>query len=127
MKTLASFEPSYILQFVPDQLKKKVKREFIINGEKYLVKINSKKLFVFKKSLICCSCGIVGDRILLQQVKDESPHFNLYSGSILMTQDHIIPLSKGGPDSLDNLQTMCFNCNSKKGNNLAFKYEAHCV
>ena len=29
--------------------------------------------------------------------------------------DHIIPESKGGPTTLDNLQTMCRSCNSSKG------------
>ena len=30
--------------------------------------------------------------------------------------DHIIPESKGGPTTFENLQAMCRPCNSKKGN-----------
>lgn len=30
--------------------------------------------------------------------------------------DHVTPESKGGPTSLDNLQTLCGRCNRKKGN-----------
>jgi 5-methylcytosine-specific restriction endonuclease McrA len=30
--------------------------------------------------------------------------------------DHIVPESKGGPTTLENLQTMCRPCNSWKGN-----------
>ena len=29
--------------------------------------------------------------------------------------DHILPLSRGGTDDLDNLQFLCRSCNSKKG------------
>ena len=46
----------------------------------------------------CCSCG------------RGSQH-----GSILHV-DHIVPRSKGGADTLDNLQTLCSECNAGKSN-----------
>ena len=35
-----------------------------------------------------------------------------------MTEDHIVPKSKGGADSDDNIQLLCSACNSKKGHRL---------
>jgi len=39
-----------------------------------------------------------------------------------LTIDHVVPLSKGGSDELDNLRLMCRKHNSEKGDMKLDKY-----
>lgn len=122
LETLAEFSPEEILPIVPRK-----KNIFKVGNKNFVIKTCSLRLQVFKRSLKCVSCDLIGIVFKLQKQinKDETPHFNLYATResengiecVLMTQDHIRPRSKGGKDQLDNLQTMCFECNFKKGSN----------
>lgn len=40
------------------------------------------------------------------------------ASAVKLEVDHIIPLSRGGSDTLDNLQTLCVPCNQGKSNSL---------
>ncbi|WP_442938034.1 HNH endonuclease [Nostoc sp.] len=35
-----------------------------------------------------------------------------------LTIDHLLPKSRGGSDSLENLRFSCFSCNNSRGNSL---------
>ena len=119
LETLAEFFPDEILPIIPRK-----KHRFCVGDREIAVKTCSLRLQVFKQNLCCVSCGVIGSifRLQKQPNRDEAPHLNLYglkNGKwILMTQDHIYPRSRGGKDRLDNLCTMCEECNMKKGDQI---------
>lgn len=86
--------------------------------------MSSLRYHVFKKSNVCCKCGLEGKYFIKERDSNvKRYHFNLYAidsdgNEVLMTKDHIIPKSKGGSDNLNNLQTMCTNCNFKKADSV---------
>lgn len=51
-------------------------------------------LFLYENKCLCC--GKCGD-------------------TVKITVDHVIPLIAGGKHSTDNVQPLCFSCNSRKG------------
>lgn len=76
----------------------------------------------FDRGVSCVVCGAKGSKLLLEispTATNATAHFNLYAesdrGLVLMTHDHIVPLSKKGKDTIDNTQTMCVACNQFKG------------
>jgi 5-methylcytosine-specific restriction endonuclease McrA len=52
-------------------------------------------------------------------LKDSYGNICVFCGSNeKLTKDHIIPLSKGGSDYIENIQPLCRSCNSKKYNHI---------
>lgn len=78
-----------------------------------------------KDGVVCHHCGCAGKYFAIERaVKDRSWHLNLYGvkgdKEVMMTSDHIRPLSGKGSDTLENRQTLCFDCNCEKADK--FKY-----
>jgi 5-methylcytosine-specific restriction endonuclease McrA len=56
----------------------------------------TKKNILLRDDHICQYCGVRGER--------------------LMTVDHVVPRSKGGPSTWENLVCACMRCNNRKNN-----------
>jgi 5-methylcytosine-specific restriction endonuclease McrA len=117
---LGLFSIESVLPFIT---KDNVKKEYVVNGETYQVRMNSQRYFVFQKSIKCAACGLEGTCFALEQHPDDkAPHFNLYAEEegalVLMTKDHIVPKSLGGLSEINNYNTFCMVCNNLKGNSL---------
>lgn len=100
----------------------------IMNLDDELVKLSGLRLMNFKvHGITCVTCGLVGSFFALEKSheRDKTWHLNLYAikndAEVLMTRDHILPLSLNGKNVLENLQTMCSPCNNKKGNGRSLK------
>ena len=62
------------------------------------------KLSLFKK---CPICKRKWDEIKIPKGK-----------KTVIAADHIVPISKGGKNTIDNIQPLCFSCNSRKGDKI---------
>lgn len=112
-----------------------------IHGHNVHVRTKTLKVFFENRhNPVCVACGREGNVFKLHMEKGSGvPTLSFYHKGkskkgnpkyILMTKDHIIPASRGGTDSKDNLQIMCSPCNSFKGNGLQdncgdMSYEVH--
>lgn len=95
---------------------------FQVGDQTYQANTESLRLSCFSRSTVCVACGLEGSRFFLcKNPSDSRPHLNLYAVEndemVLMTKDHIVPVSRGGTDTLSNLRTMCSPCNHGRGNN----------
>lgn len=80
---------------IKNQLNQLLVDRNVRNGIKHKTRYDVLKRDCFK----CCACGL-------------SPSFD---PSVVLMIDHIVPLTRGGKDSMENYQTLCQFCNAGKG------------
>ena len=74
---------------------------------------NKNKQHRFKVYTDCdFSCVYCGKKFIPHEFWDKKEA--LHDGVMFLELDHIIPLSKGGTDNIENKQALCGKCNNKK-------------
>lgn len=112
--------PTYTFQYISAWWNSSLKSDIILNIE------NLNKFIVYLDSLIKFKKSVEWQRALMtsklrEQIKIRDNYICQKCGlsakkenNLLLEIDHIIPLSKGGITSEDNLQTLCRKCNRSK-------------
>jgi 5-methylcytosine-specific restriction endonuclease McrA len=76
---------------------------------------NRNKIHRFKVYTDCnFSCVYCG--LKFEVPKDWDRISGIHNGEIWLEIDHVIPISKGGADTIENKQALCQKCNNKKSN-----------
>lgn len=85
-----------------DYLSSLLEFEKSIKGQRALMTTKLREKIKARDNYSCKKCGL--------SINDEP--------NLLLEIDHIIPLSRGGITSEDNLQTLCWKCNRSKGSKI---------
>ncbi len=116
-----AYFPKYVFQYISSGGNASTHCDVVMNIE------NLNKFILFLSEKIKLNKSVAGQRALmtskLRQHIKERDHFTCKQCGISIEQephllleiDHIIPLSKGGLTTEDNLQTLCWRCNRSKG------------
>ena len=95
-------------------------RQYRNNQIREWKKLNKKKVsFYSAKRRIRKVCGggfhTIGEwELLKKQYNFTCPSCKKIEPKIKLTEDHIIPVSKGGSDNIENIQPLCSMCNCRK-------------
>lgn len=94
--------------------KHKVKTAAVKRGARFAESVLPKEIFA-RDGWCCTNCGCVTLESLIGTNSPNEP-----------TLDHMIPVSRGGPHTRDNLQTLCRDCNVLKGTMTQCEFSLWC-
>ncbi|MBQ8379126.1 MAG: HNH endonuclease [Oscillospiraceae bacterium] len=101
MKCEIIFDLRNLEKFI-SYLSEKVKFKNSVAGQRALMTSQLREYIKKRDNYTCKYCGVS---------TQNEPH-------LLLEIDHIIPLSKNGLTTEDNLQTLCWKCNRTKGSKI---------
>ncbi len=116
--------PKYIFQYVSAGGNASTRNEVILDVK------NLNKFIIYLSEKIAFRKSVAGQRALMtselrKKILIKYDYTCKYCGNslkkepnLLLEVDHIIPVSKGGLTTEDNLQVLCWKCNRKKGNKI---------
>ena len=100
----------------PEDYKEMRRRERVKNKER----INhANRMYYLRKSGAEGSFTIGEWELLKKQYGFTCPLCKRTEPNIKLTKDHIIPLSKGGSNFIENIQPLCLGCNARKRDKVA--------
>jgi 5-methylcytosine-specific restriction endonuclease McrA len=87
----------------------------ITSNKEYVSWLKNKRNRIIKRLKIDGLTHSFGEwELLKKQYGNTCPCCHKSEPEIKLTEDHIIPLSKGGSDLIENIQPLCLKCNIKK-------------
>jgi 5-methylcytosine-specific restriction endonuclease McrA len=104
------------------------KERAIESGRKYR-KLHIEKMREHTRKRRSLKLNVVGSytqgewELLKKQYGFTCPCCKKSEPEIKLTLDHIIPLSKGGSEYIENIQPLCLSCNCRKSNKIIPKYD----
>lgn len=116
-----AYFPKYVFEYVSSGGNASTRCDVVMDID------NLNKFIVFLSEKIKFNKSVAGQRALMtsklrQQIKERDGYTCKHCGAsveqephLLLEIDHIIPVSKGGLTTEDNLQTLCWRCNRSKG------------
>ena len=79
-----------------------------------------RSIIYVKNNFTCVYCGL-----FFEKPNNWDRKSAIHNGYMFLEIDHIIPLSKGGSDLIENKQCLCQKCNNAKSNKIMEKEDVY--